>query len=531
VRRTREKPGRAAAACVVGALALTATSVAAAQTADDPATTRAPRQLLAVVHAHSAASSGDQTLTALARQARDNNVEALVLSENYAYRFRYAPLVLRLFFEPVVSTPTLEDYGVERYLEELRRARADEPDVLLLAGVEVPPYYYWTGSLLTDDLTLHDMQRNVLIVPPVDGEQGTEEFLRSLPVVGNRHHRHYGIGSLTLFLPGMLLVVLSLRRLGRRASRPSRARSLSLLGLLLVGACLLWTNFPYKVASLSPYDTAAGDQPAQQLFDHVARNGGLSFWSMPEARDEREHAIGPVSVRLSTRPYPGALTDTHGFTGFGGVYADTVAAWAPGNVWDAALLEFLRRQRDAAPWLIGESAFHYAGHAEKQIDDILTVLLVEEEGPAAVLDALAEGRAYALRREPEGPDLRLPEFALIAAETADPAVDSRAPRTGRIGDTLLLHRGAEPSFDLVLQVDDDAGSEVAVRVDVVRNGRLHHRVEGTTPLHERWSELLAENEEAAFYRVVVRGPRPAHVVSNPIFVRRGARTSATSARR
>ena len=90
---------------------------------------------------------------------------AKLMTENLGYRFRYAPGPLRFFVEASASTPTLEQYGIGRYIAELEEARNAEPGVMLLPGVEVPPYYYWTGSLLTGDLTLNDMQRNVLVLP------------------------------------------------------------------------------------------------------------------------------------------------------------------------------------------------------------------------------------------------------------------------------------------------------------------------------------------------------------------------------
>jgi len=74
----------------------------------------------------------------------------------------------------------------------------------------------------------------------------------------------------------------------------------------------------------------------------------------------------------------------------------------------------------------------------------------------------------------------------------------------------------------VIRVDDLAGTDTLVDIDVVRNGRLHRRIEGTTPLHERWQETLEAGEEAAYYRIIVHADRPAYLVSNPIFVRRGA---------
>lgn len=512
------------AACLLGGTLLAATPAPRTPAAALPQesgrerlSADAPQQLVMAMHVHSSATSGTLSLVELARAARQAGLDGLVMSENLGYELRYAPWPWRWFAEARLPGPTLERYGVARYLNELQRASEAEPDVMLIAGVEVLPYYYWTGSLLSGDLTLHDTQRNVLVVPPVDSDvadSAAEELLRSLPAVGNHTADRYGPRSLVLLLPGLALLLLSVWHLKRSPTPPARPRTWLLIAGAAAGAALLWLNFPFTAPALQPYDADAGHRPVRALFDHARARGALTFWSMPEAVDYGERSLGPVTIELSTPPYPAALSETRGYTGFGGVYADTVSVWEPGQAWDDALLEHLSGARPDAPWVVGESAFHFPGQAGKQLDDILTVLLVEERTRQAAFAALARGHGYALRRQEGGPDLRLPELALVAGALAH-----------RQGDTLALGPG-EASFDLALAVDDAAGSGTAVQVDVVRNGALHRRIEATTPLRERFSEGLAQGEDAAYYRVIVRAARPAYLVSNPIFVRRGGDDAA-----
>ena len=498
-----------------------------------------PPQLVAAVHVHSRASSGSLALAELAELARAAGVDALVMSENLGYRFRYAPRWLRPFVHARVAGPTLERYGIERYLGELEQARAASPDVTLVAGVEVPPYYYWTGSLLSGDLTLHDMQRNVLVLPPAGDTAAAARLLRDLPAVGNDNLRRHGPASLAQVLPGLLLLLGAGYGLYRRPPRTTRRRLGLCLATALIGAALLAVNFPFSVSPLQPYDAQAGADTAQRLFEHVRAGGGLAFWSMPEAVDDRERSVGPVRVRLLTHPYPEALTRTRGYSGFGGVYADTVTAWEPGGVWDDALRAFQAGERAAPPWLLGESAYHWPDHAGKQLDDVLTVLQTGGDAPADLLAAMAAGRMYALRRELGSADLRLAELALLAIAGEPPAAtaadadggaggaaaedlqaDGRA--VARLGDTLTLPASGAVGFDLVLQVDDLAAVGTEVVVDVVRNGVLLRRIEATTPVRRRWREGLADGEPAAYYRVIARARRPAYLVSNPLFVRRDA---------
>lgn len=475
-----------------------------------------PAQLVTVVHVHSRATSGSLSLTRLAAMADAAGVDALVMTENLGYQFRYAPSWLRPFVQPTVAGPTLERYGIDRYLAELEQARTTTPRVTLVAGVEVPPYYYWTGSLLRGDLTLHDMQRNVLVLPPADDPEAATRLLYGLPAVGNSNLRRLAGGSLALIVPGLLLMG-SAYGLYRRTGRSAWRRVLW-PALALAGAALLIVNYPYTVAPLQPYGADAGPTAVQRLFDHVRESGGLAFWSMPEAVDYRSHRIGPVTARLSTDPYPAALILTHGYTGFGGVYADTVAAWEPDGVWDEALRAYQSGERMTPPWLLGESAYHWPDHAGKQLDDVLTVVQTDGRGAADVLDALAAGAMYAVRREPGSADLRLGELALLA----DGGRAGAPPAVARLGETLPLPAAGPASFDIVVRIEDLAAPGTAVVVEVVRNGALLRRFETVTPVHERWRETLDAGERAAYYRIVAYAGRPAYLVSNPVFARRGA---------
>ena len=180
-------PPPAAATVPTGAYRRTATPA----TSQNPAPgTRAaaPLQLVAVLHVHTTASSGAMQPAQIARAAREAGIDILLLTENFGYRFRYGPALIRRFVEATQSTPMLEDFGIDAYLAELRRVQETNPSPLLFVGIETPPYYYWTGSLLGGDLVLHDMQRNLLVfAPPGSADRetagGPRNFQQSLNMV------------------------------------------------------------------------------------------------------------------------------------------------------------------------------------------------------------------------------------------------------------------------------------------------------------------------------------------------------------
>ena len=138
------------------------------------------QRLLATVHVHSTASTGDLTVEALAERAELLGLDVLILTDNFSLRYEYGLWPLPGLLKHRVSFPSVLEYGIERYLDEIAAAQSRHSKLIILPGVEVAPYYYWTGSLLGRTLTMHNAQRNLLVL----GLTKPEDY-RSLPVSGN----------------------------------------------------------------------------------------------------------------------------------------------------------------------------------------------------------------------------------------------------------------------------------------------------------------------------------------------------------
>lgn len=137
-------------------------------------------ELVTAIHVHSRASTGDLTLDELASRAEQLGIDALLLTENLALEYEYGLRPVESFIKVKTSFPSLMKSGVEEYLHEVEEAQARHPKVLLVPGVEVAPYYFWSGSLQDRTLTMHNAQRNLLVfgLP-------TAEAYRRLPALGN----------------------------------------------------------------------------------------------------------------------------------------------------------------------------------------------------------------------------------------------------------------------------------------------------------------------------------------------------------
>ncbi len=358
--------------------------------------------LVAAVHVHSTASTGSLSVDALAERAERLGLDAMMLTDNFALEYEYGLYPLDGVLRRTVSFPSLLRYGLARYLDEIAAAQARHPKVLLIPGAEVAPHYYWSGSVLRGDLTMHDSQKNLLVV----GLSDSEDYA-TLPAIGNTASYRYDGRTALCLAPVALFVPAAWLWHGRSSVAGRRGRSgrgwlaRRIGSLLLTGAALLllFNAWPFSRPIFSAYDERLGYRPYQAVIDMVNGRGGLALWSMPEARDFRTYSFGRLgSVIVKTDPYPEALMLTQGYAGFGGLYQEARMATDPGGLWDQLIQLYASGQRSTPPVLVGETAFHGPDQAGKELDQVVTVLWVRDRTVAGVLDALRRGRAYAVER-------------------------------------------------------------------------------------------------------------------------------------
>ena len=461
-------------------------------------------RLPAVLHVHSDLSTGDFSLEQLAALAEKEGIGALLITENYLLRVEYGLLPFRALTRATREERSVLPGGIERYLERVARARAANPRVLIVPGVEVLPHYYWTGSPLALDMMVHNTQKNLLVFGLTDAAT-----LRSLPVTGNANASTIGWAAALDVVPGVLVVPGALLLLTKRRSLKRRGRAVVVVtrrawlpGAVLcgIGLLALVRGWPFVVDPYPPYQDL-GLRPHQELIDYVDRAGGTTVWSLPEARDDGEQWFGPIRVGWRTAPYPDDLLRTARYTAFGAVYEDTTRVERAGGGWDRLLGQFALGDRSRPAWAVGESAFHNFT-AGKGLGNVQTVFLVEERSERAVIDAFRRGRMYALQRERDA-GLVLTEFEVRSGAAA--AVS---------GETL---RAAEAApIEVSVAVETAGGATRDVRVTLVRNGVTVEAWSGPTPIRAVHRERF--DGGPAFYRLDVHGA--GRLLSNPIFVRR-----------
>lgn len=481
-------------ACMIAALCLPG-AVARAQAPDDR------QQLLATVHVHSTASTGELTIEALAERAEQLGLDVLVLTDNFSLRYEYGLWPLTGLLKRQVRFPSVLEYGIERYLDEIAAAQRRHPKLIILPGVEVAPYYHWTGSLLRHTLTMHNAQRNLLVL----GLTRPEDY-RSLPASGNPGSYTFDWRGAVNGAPILLVVpaVWLWRPLRRSSDRRSSRRTVACI-LIVLAAALVANAWPLSQPAFSSYDDQLGYRPYQALIDDVRAKGGLVFWSMTEARDFHEYAAGPLgTVTVKTEPHPEAMLMTTGYTGFGGLYQDGRTSIKPGELWDR-LLQLPTSEQRPIPALIGELGFHGLSDAGKDLHRLVTALWVKERTVAGVLEALRFGHSYAVGEGDHHVQLRLDEFRVACQGGA---------KSASVGDSL--DPAGARDFMVLLSITARDRGRHPVKVRVIRSGQVLAQLAGETPFRVDWPDTTVPLAERMTYRVEITGS--GELLSNPIFV-------------
>ena len=476
-------------------LACLPAAIGQAQVSDDR------QQIVATMHVHSTASTGELTIEALAERAEQLGLDVLILTDNFSLRYEYGLWPMPGLLKRQVSFPSVLEYGIKRYVDEVSAAQRRHPNLIILPGLEVAPYYYWTGSLWGRSLTMHNAQRNLLVF----GLNKLEDY-RSLPASGNPGSYSFDWRGALNGAP-MLLVVPAVwlwRPIRRRADRQSLRRMVACI-LIVLAVALVANAWPLSQPAFSSYDDRLGYRPYQALINDVRDKGGLVFWSMTEARDFHEYPAGPLgTVTVKTEPHPEALLQTTGYTGFGGLYQDGRTIIKPGELWDR-LLQLPAHEQRPIPVLIGELAFHGLSDAGKDLDRLVTVLWVKERTVAGVLEALRAGHAYAVGDGDHQVQLRLDEFRVVC---------QGGTKSASVGDRL--NPGGARDLMVHLSVTATDRGRHPVKVRVIRSGQVLAQLAGETPFRVDWPDTAVPADERTTYRLEITGS--GELLSNPIFV-------------
>ena len=450
------------------------------------------------MHIHTDFSTGSESMSDIALQAVDRGVDVLVVTDDDLLEVSYGlPLLRQLARVTRTERGLFSEGSLTAYLEEIRRVDEQHDNLIVIDAVESAPFYYWDIDFSGLRWTLRNWNKHMIAV-----NLGSAEAYRRLPVIGN--------SEVDLWQWQNLLLLWPLAGIGYALLRGHSGLLRALVAVASV-LCLINNSLSlYKVPLFDAYHGDLGALPYQHYIDYVNREGGMAFWPHPEAGSTIpvQSAFG-IDAESETEPHAADLVLTSGYTGFAALYADHITATNPGNEWDQVLSEYVRGLRDRPVWGTGEIDYH-AEMEGGRIHDILTVFLVRERTGPAVLEALRDGRFYAVRGGDEA--LELSTFSISCTQR---------DRVAIAGQELVSESGR---VNIAFGVGKVNGEEEAVRIRIVRGGgegaSLVADFTGSTPLEYERVELDLREGERIYYRLMITSPGSI-LISNPIFVSRG----------
>lgn len=447
-------------------------------------------ELRGAVHIHTNYGTGKESIEQIARLAEEHGVDVLVVTEDPVLRVRYGLPLLRDLW-PFCYTRTLPapytEGTLHEYLEEIKQVAARHPKLVMLDGLESNPFYYWDVDLGSRTWTLNSFDKHIVAI-----NLSEEDYLH-LPDLHGPGNFYWDWTSLLLLWP--LVGVAYAFYLG--AGHPRSLR----VAVLVVSLLCLINNFPFKVAYMDPYNGNPGPGPYQRFIDYVNSRGGMVLWPHVEAKSgiPPEDILGLAHIRSTTPPHPDDLVDTYDYTAFAALYADNITATDPGRQWDTVLAQYLAGQRPRPIWGEGEIDYHWDEKGNR-IHDILTVFLVKERSQQAVLDALRQGRMYAVRGGDE-------QLVLDTFE-----VESEM-RRGIAGEEIPSQGLARIS----IRIDKLNGKQEEVRLRLIKSGQVIAQFAGLTPLEFQQVDAGIRPGEKVYYRLLAQS-KTSRLTSNPIFV-------------
>ncbi|MBI4712860.1 MAG: hypothetical protein HY762_06145 [Planctomycetes bacterium] len=303
---------------------------------------------------------------------------------------------------------------------------------------------------------------------------------------------------------------------GKNLTLNNRGKHLLVIGLNKSDA---YENLPLIAndkSRFSQYEPTQSYEPYQDLIDYVVGRQGLVFWAHPEARETK--TIN--NINIDTPAYPEALKATTNYTGFAVLGEGYQKIGIAGGIWDEVLSEYCAGKRNQPIWAIGE----LDDYGNKDISTVQTIFLLKQKSYQGALDALRNGKVYALSKAPGKPALVLEDFYVAAS--ALPKDKSAKKKTSPSADTASITRSGEQMTlsangqrpTLRIKVSHKPASRQKVTLKVIKNGKLFKEYNQSLPIDITLPDDALSGSKT-YYRLDVIDESGGHLISNPIFVR------------
>lgn len=461
-------------------------------------------QVPAVIHISSTVSDGKLSIPEIVRIARGEGAKVVMFTDHDYVNWEYGLWPLRKIIKKKIARKSVSTYGIKKYLQEIEAAQKENPDMVLIPGVESAPFYYWEGSPFKKTLKLHNWHKHILAI----GLEKTSDY-RNLPLVSNKRGLYKNFNIL-LFWP-LAAIFFGLRVIKKRKfnykdfyGRELGECSLKwrFLGIILIifGLLFLINNFPFKELKYDQYHGDQGAVPYQEFINYVIKKGGLTFCAHPEAKYSREIK----AVEVITGEYCQDLLKWGNYTGYSIFSEGYKKTGCPSGIWDEALKQYCTGKRTTPVWAIGELDFDSNGELSEYISDLSTILLVPQLNKQAVLKALKNGNFYVVRGNGNS-KLLLHSFTVG---------DTPALKTASLGGEIKIKDCPQIKISGSLTGGQNLPAEVEIKL--IRNGEIIKTFITGNIFEVDYKDNYFAAGEKAYYRLEICSGGKV-LITNPVF--------------
>jgi hypothetical protein len=468
-------------------------------------------QAPAVIQVSSTVSDGKHTIPEIVAIAKENNLKVVILTDSVLMRWQYGIWPLRNILKKTVEQNSIFKYGIKRYLAQIENMQKANPDMVLLAGFECAPFYYWQGNIFDKGLKMSDWYKHILVM----GLENVKDY-KNLPILGNNQGlalplRFKNILNLwPVFILAIGILCFNKRKFnyndfqGQQLGPYSRPWRVVGVFLIIIGLLFSLNNYPFSDIKLDQYHGDLGIMPYQNFINYVHQRGGLTFWAHPEAQNIQE----AYNVKIVTKEYTSDLAQAYNYTGFAIFYEGYTMVGSPGGLWDDMLKEYCQGKRSSPVWIISGSSYDSSGSLSEYMKDLKTVFLVPNLSKQEVLNSLKKGRMYVIRGTYSS-QFTLDKFIIKGNSSA-------VEKT--IGQEIELE--GEPTLEIAGHFLN--GRAQPFKIKLIRNGKIIETIETHSPFNISYKDEYNNKDKKSYYRIDLES-EGIHLVTNPIFITQTAK--------
>ncbi len=431
-----------------------------------------------VLHVHTNFSSGKDTIEKIVELAETHNIDCVVLTDHLVKKIEFGIWPFRKIIKRSVNLASVKKFGVENYLSKIKQINRRQNDVIVIAGVEVTPHYFW--SVEEDSLVVNNLHKHMLVIGVPQ-----EDLFNSLAVLGNEltagKFKIFSLWPIIILLLGIFL----------------RSKFLIISSLILLAI-----NFPFKYLPFDQYKNYF-ELPYQNLINFInsKSTNSLIIWAHPEATNYEKKVllkkVKNLKIYARTLSYHESLLNTYDYNGFS-IFAEGYRKiGCLEGIWDEILIDYILGKRKKPVWCFSE--LDYGEFSEDEIHIRKNVVYVKQKDYETILFALKNGNFYSLWRDKDK-ELVIEDFKFC-------------------GEKILFGQTYNKNVDKInisFKIKFSNDENLLTKVFIIKNGKVVFTKEITTPATVFYEEEKPKMK--SYYRIFIESKYPNMVATNPIFV-------------